>query len=372
MKRQVAQSVQVIRWAILALALPVIGCGFSGCDAAPSGRQSHEQSSPQENITHSERAEAAKLTPAEDAVSQEIYAFRLKTRGAYNNRRFDELDALAAELRKEKPLFGNGSWRIVQFYGAFELNDDETEEMWKEHERIHQQWIAANPTSVTARVAYADFLTSYAWQARGSGFADSVTDAAWHLFGERLAAAGEILKEGRELPEKDPMWWMVALRLALGQGWPKEQYNAMLEEAVSFEPKFWGYHTTRAYSLLPRWHGQPGDWEAYAEQAAERPDGLGAEVYARIVIRLRGFHDNVFGETKASWPKTREGLEIMLKKYPDSLEIASNAARLASIAQDREMAQQMFARIGDQYLPSVWRKPERFVHCRNWAMTGQW
>jgi hypothetical protein len=65
-------------------------------------------------------------------------------------------------------------------------------------------------------------------------------------------------------------------------------------------------------------------------------------------------------------------LQQLLDKYPNSLEIASNAALLASTAQDREMAQQMFVRIGDRYLPGVWRKPERFVHCRNWAATGEW
>jgi hypothetical protein len=181
-----------------------------------------------------------------------------------------------------------------------------------------------------------------------------------------------VLTEARKLPERDPVWWMIAMRVALGESWPKEHYDRLVEEAVSFEPKFWGYDITRAYSLLPRWHGEPGDWEAYAAQAAERPDGLGAETYARFVIHLRGFHGNVFQESNASWPKTREGLQQLLDKYPNSLEIASNAALLASTAQDRGMAQQMFARIGDQYLPGVWRKPERFVHCRNWVATGEW
>ncbi|MDQ3621744.1 MAG: hypothetical protein M3463_04540 [Verrucomicrobiota bacterium] len=107
----------------------------------------------------------------------------------------------------------------------------------------------------------------------------------------------------------------------------------------------------RAYSLLPRWHGEPGDWEAHAEQASARPDGLGVETYARIVINLRRYHENIFRETKASWPKTREGLEQLRKKYPTSLEILSNSALLATLAEDRPLAKEMFDRLGETYLP---------------------
>jgi hypothetical protein len=216
------------------------------------------------------------------------------------------------------------------------------------------------------------FLASYAWRARGAEYADKVTETGWRLFAERLAAAREVLQEARKLPEKDPFGGWFALRVALGESWPKEEYDQLVEEAVSFEPKFWGYHVTRAYSLLPRWHGEPGDWEAYAEQAAERPDGLRAEIYARIVIRLEASTGTSSQESKVSWPKTARGA-------------GDDAAEISGFARGRE--QRCPARfhgagsrdgaadvrqIGDQYLPSVWRKPERFVHCRNWAETGQW
>jgi hypothetical protein len=190
---------------------------------------------------------------------------------------------------------------------------------------------------------------------------------------ERLAAARKVLEQARQLPEKDPYWWMAALSVALGQGWSKTDYDALVAEAVAFEPRYWGYHTSRAYSLLPRWYGEPGDWEAYAEQAAAAPEGLGAEIYARIVMGVRRYHEkNVFRESKASWPQTRAGLEVMLEKYPRSLDILSNAALLAAMAEDQEMAKPLFEKLGDSYLPSVWRKTERFVHFRNWAATGQW
>jgi len=348
---------------------------FPACKENPSGKLANAEggsAGPKENIDAEERAIAAQLKPSKDPISEKIYQYRLKVRPAYNNRRFDELETEAKKLRASKETFENGSWRLVQFYNAFECRDDEPESMWTLHDRIHQDWIAAKPESITARVAYADFLTSYAWHARSDEFADKVTQEGWRLFGERLAAARKVLDEAIALPEKDPYWYMVALTVALGQSWPKLQYDALVTDAIAFEPQFWGYEVKRAHSLLPRWHGEPGDWEAFAEQAAARPGGFGAVIYARIVMNMLGYHNNVFRESKASWPKTREGLQLLRQKYPESVDILSHLALLAAMANDRETAKAAFDELGDTYLPGVWGKPERFAHVRKWAQTGKW
>jgi Domain of unknown function (DUF4034) len=181
---------------------------------------------------------AANLKPAKHPILEEIYAFRLEIRQAYNNRRFNDLENRAAELRRAKPVFGNGSWKIVQFYNSFACRAEEPESMWQLHDRIHRDWIALFPESITARVAYADFLAEYAWHARGSGYADKVTKEGWRFFGERLASARKTLEEARKLPDRDPFWWRVALRVAQGEHWPKSEYDQLLKEAKSFEPKF--------------------------------------------------------------------------------------------------------------------------------------
>lgn len=315
---------------------------------------------------------ASPLRVMDDPIELAFRAAKLKTRQAYNNRQFDDLEAEAQRLRAGKERSASGSWKIVQFYDALDCADNEPESMWQLHDRIHREWIAAKPTSITARVAYASFLSSYAWQARGGGYADTVTERGWQLFRERLAASRKVLLEARSLDEKDPYWWMEALTVALGQGWDAEQYKVLVDEAHAFEPQFWGYDTSRAYSLLPRWHGEPGDWEAFAEETAARPDGLGIELYARIVMRLRGFYENVFRETKASWPKTREGLQALLKKHPESIGILSEAALLATMAEDRAMARELFDRLDGRCVRSTWKKPERFEHFRHWAETGSW
>lgn len=355
----------------LRIPLALLCLGFlPACQRASTDDSTANKRKAPEGYTAEEHTAAARLKEVRDPIEDEIYAFRVKTRQAYNNRRFDELEKLATDLRASQSLFGNGSWKIVQFYESFACQENEPEGMWKLHDQIHRAWITAHPQSITARLAYADFLVSYAWRARGHEYANKVTKEGWKLFGERLAEARQVFGEAQSLPEKDPYLWVVGLNLARGQDWPESGYNALLGEAHAFAPRYWGYDTTHAVSLLPRWYGQPGEWEAYAEEAAAQPGGLGVELYARIVASQSGYYKNVFRETQASWPKTREGLMQMRQKYPDSLNILNTAAMLATLAEDWPMANETYVTIGDTYLAMVWYQPERLIHFRNQAMNG--
>jgi hypothetical protein len=315
---------------------------------------------------------AAKLRPAKDPIEEEMVAFRVPIRDAFIKRRFDELERTIAEMRAKKEILGNGWWNLSNFYIALSTEEKATESEWQASAQLFRDWLAAKPESSAARIAYARHLTDYAWKARGNGYADSVSQKSWELFGERLNEALKLLKEARKMPEKDAYLWRSVFTVAMGQGWDKSAYDELVKEAHAAEPTFWPYDTSRAYSLLPRWYGEPGDWEAFAEETAARPDGLGVELYARIVMDQQHYYKNIFQETKVSWPKTREGLAVLRKKYPKCLEILNYTAMLAGMTDDQATTKEAFDLLGDGYLPSVWGKPERFIQYRRWAETGRW
>lgn len=85
------------------------------------------------------------------------------------------------------------------------------------------------------------------------------------------------------------------------------------------------------------------------------------------MIALHGYYENIFRETKASWPKTREGLEQMRQRYPQSLDLVSETALLAVMGNDPALAKEMFDRLDGRYLEDVWRKKEYFLGCQKWA-----
>jgi len=155
--------------------------------------------------------------------------------------------------------------------------------------------------------------------------------------------------------------------VALGQGWSRSDYENIFTEAKAFEPQCWDYDVARAHYLLPRWHGQPGDWEYATDEETKRPGGLGMEIYARVVSVQRGYYKNIFQESTASWPKTCEGFEVMRKRYPESLEILSAYCQLACLAGDRPQARKLFDELGNSVMQYIWGSKDNFLKYRAWA-----
>jgi hypothetical protein len=239
--------------------------------------------------------------------------------------------------------------------------------MWQLHERIHENWDAMKPNSITAYVAHADFWTSYAWHVRGSGYAKTVKREGWRLFAERLARARQLLDKSANFEPKCPMWWRVYMKVALGQSWSWDDCERLFQQAKTVEPQFWGYDVAKATYLLPRWHGRPGDWEYTLSLEIDRPNGLGLETYARVVQAMSGYYENVFRESQASWPQVRAGFELMRQRYPDSLDVPSSYCQLACLAEDRATARKLFDELEGRMVADVWRDQNAFRRYRNWA-----
>ena len=101
-----------------------------------------------------------------------------------------------------------------------------------------KQWTAARPQSITAHLCLAKFWIDYAWKARGSGYAHTVTSRGWDVMGERLEYAHEELAAAAPLKPRCPVFYDIMQNLALGQGWERESYDTVFSEAVAFEPNY--------------------------------------------------------------------------------------------------------------------------------------
>jgi len=297
-----------------------------------------------------------------DPITDELEAFRVEVKKRMTARDFAGLDTLAEEVRTKRLRFGMGSWKIVQFYDALELSAKLGDDVWQERLATLREWQHQQPLSITPRVALANALTDYAWKARGTEYAAKVKQEGWKLFAERLTEAWTVLKDATEIPAKDPYWWSVAQTVALGQQWPREDYEKLFREAIAFEPEFWGYYTKKAYFLLPRWSGKPGEWESFAEESINEPGGLGPEVYARIVINLNSYYQQIFHESKARWDLTKAGFEKIRERYPDSTEMLSEFAMLAAQGNDAKCSREMFDALGDRIDRRTWKSKDRYLY----------
>ena len=306
------------------------------------------------------------MTPAAAALVEDIENFQHEALQLFRHRKFAELEAIAIDARSTQAKFGNGSWKIAQFYHSFRSDHSDPDRKWDAKEEIYKDWIVRFPKSITARVAYADYMVDYAWKARGGGFAGKVTPEGWKLFRERLAKAHAILDESKPLGSC-PVWWVTRIQVAMGESEPAEDCEKIFLEAKAHYPQYYRIDAQYYTYLLPRWHGKPGAWEAMANTEIKRPGGLGLVTYAKVVEIMSANYSNVFTESKVSWAKTQEGFEMLRATYPASKDLLNTYCRLAILASDLPRAKKLLNEIGDDVVLEIWGGIDKFNRFRDWT-----
>jgi len=290
---------------------------------------------------------------------------------------FDIIDRIAKKCRLTKARFPGGDWKIMCLYvalGKLDRNGKLSNHIWRDHEVIFDKWIDTYPESITARVGLAKFLCSYAWKARGGGWASSVKKKGWKLFRKRLEQAEEVLNDAKKLKEKCPYWWMAMQTVALGQGWDRQRYDKLFEEAIAFEPMYWDYYYSKAHFLLPRWRGKEGEWEKFADSMRKKIGGKeGLAVYAYICHQMSFYFKKTsyFQTHDISWQKMKKGFFAIEELYGTSNRHVNQFCKYACLAGDKKTALGLFEWIGEDWDKTVWRMRSRFDKFRKWMYSEE-
>lgn len=285
---------------------------------------------------------------------------------------FRDLDAFERDLRDQKCRYHSGTWKLPEFYRGLTPNAN-NQAAWAETFKRYDQWLAASPDSTAARLGKAAALASYAWSARGSGSSASVTSEGWSLFRERLAAARVYLESCKATTANQcPEWYSSMLRIARGESWPRPKFDALYGEAIARWPNYHTLYFSKAGFLLPRWYGKPGEWEEYASQAARATSAFeGAGLYARICQeQFKWEGAPFFRRTKANWPLMKLGYRDLEVRFPNAPSNLNYFCYFACEAGDREVARELFSRLGLQRSTDPWESEGAFVAWKAWASGG--
>ncbi len=280
--------------------------------------------------------------------------------------KYEELEKIANEFRTGKTRFPDGGWKIRQFYRPF----GNPYYGWGELFRNLDRWLKKYPNSVTARVATAEAWSSFAWEARGKDYARTVTEEGWKLMRERMAKAYDLVKNPPDDPSKDCVHrYHLLLWIANAQGWDRQKYEELFQKAITFEPLYYTYYLDKAYYLLPRWHGEEGEWQRFANEAVNlTPKSEGMGIYTRILIQIWAFNEfTAFREPDISWKKMKQGFLDIERNYPNSMQNLNAFCMFACIAGDKETARGLFKRIGNMPYAEVWSGRSNYEKWRKWA-----
>jgi hypothetical protein len=288
-------------------------------------------------------------------------------------KKFQELDALAAELRNSKSMEPDGRWNLSTFYEAVALLPVNTPNFeWEAHLSRLGAWTNAIPNSPTAPVALAYSWVEFAWKARGTGWGNSVSSQMWELFFERVQRAQAILKTVHEDSLACPEYYHVLQRIALAESWDRSEVDKLFVRAVQREPAFTGFYLARANYLLPRWHGAAGEWQSFAAESADKIGGSeGDMLYARIIWFLWNYpivqQDAFFKQFPETRDRTLKGLAAIHHRYPDSLTFTSQYCRFVGALEYRDLTRHLLEKLNGRVELTVWERESRYVDYYKWA-----
>jgi hypothetical protein len=276
--------------------------------------------------------------------------------------KFTQLDCIADSVRLSKTKFSGGTWKLHKVYSGLDEPQPghATQIDWRNHMERLDRWVEAEPNSITAQIALAKSYVGYAWDARGTGFSDNVSESGWKLFSQRLEKAETILERASTLHNKCPEWYVAMQQVAQGQSWDLARAMALYNQAVAFEPGYDLYYRMVAIYLLPKWNGQDGDASQFAEQVANRVEGKAGDIlYFQIAAEIIcPCPDPEFAHM--SWPRLQRGFEELQAEYGESLLDWNLLALMAFKSNDSVAADAAFKHVGDNWDKDTWKTEEWF------------
>ena len=291
--------------------------------------------------------------------------------GLFESGQYGQIDALAQQLRAQRLRFRGGAWQLNVVYGAINSPGSltETDAAWQGLITKLQSWITSDQGSPTPRIALAQAYLTFAWKARGSGFANTVTPQGWALFNERVQSAHTTLEEARGISANCPEWYRAMQTVALAQGWPRQQVDALVQTAMAQDPGYYYFARAEANYLLPKWYGKPGDTEAYAAQVADALGGREGDALYFLIAAHTNCCNNVQAPAMDEG-RAQRGFAALDQLYGSTTREENEAAFLAVRAGDTAAAQALFARIGNDWSARVWRSKARFDASRTGQAVG--
>jgi hypothetical protein len=280
------------------------------------------------------------------------------------NRDFEHLEELANDYRQSRGTLPDGTWLLSELYNGLESGEQEPESAWQARVNLLQQWTNARPQSITARVALANEMVSYAWKARGSGYINSVSTSEYRTFVERAQRTIMICEEAATLAEHCPFTVVPRLIATRGISGRADKFYGPLVDAITADPTVVSYYIEAVVYELPRWHGSS---EHSAEMMLSRyADKLGGEegdvLYARVAWAMQrsGMFSDAMKECHFSWAKVDKGFQALERRFPTALSVKSAHALLGGFAGGRDVAKLLIDKLDGKVDEGVWIPLDQF------------
>lgn len=152
---------------------------------------------------------------------------------------------------------------------------------------LSKRWQQSSFAHLTKGRAY----ISYAWAARGNGWASTVSKENWKLMSERLEVADKAFSQAWKLDSHDPRICSEMVRLELGQGKGRDRMELWFQRGMKLNPGNYNLCFEKLNYLRPRWFGSHEEMIKFGRECATNTDWSGL-----VPMMLADTHYEVFKE----------------------------------------------------------------------------
>ena len=291
-----------------------------------------------------------------DGTQGEYNLSRLVT-GLFDRGQFADLEKLFDDWQNPTERLADGRWKLAIFEKALRAEFERSTDWDRLYAHI-QEWQLAFPKSRPATLTEAIYWRTYAWDARGTGYSNSVTQDGWQFFRQRLEKAQAVLLESKTYTSTSPLWARMFLATAGDLNWPKQKLLDTFRELAKSQSNFDQLYLTVVGTLVPKWGGNWQLVDNFVREAAGMTQEFdGYSMYARLywqVYLWEGSQTDLFRGTRAMWPDMKKGFEDQMRAYPHSAYNLNTFAAAACMAGDKEEFQSLRFRIGKFVIPDAW------------------
>jgi tetratricopeptide (TPR) repeat protein len=232
-------------------------------------------------------------------------------------------------------------------------------------DKIHDIMTAAQPDSLAADLFLADAYLNYAWDARGGGAGNTVTDDAQRAFTKRLEIAQSACEAAMAKAPHSAAAPIEMLSIELGPG-ISEEMEKYFRRAIADDPDALAAYNSKLYFLHPKWYGSIHEqldfgrvclatkkWDAripflllesHRNMVESRYRKLSAN--AQTVEDRRKAWDQALSELYAAQPATWQDVRELYEGYfvfnPKSVFDRINYAKQALLAGQLDVAVQQY------------------------------